>query len=76
MAENNSEILFISRSKENNRIRKIVDKIEGIIPYKKGNLTLVLGGAYLGSCYIQNKDFYISQNIIVLESTWNMFKNK
>jgi putative S-cspCI len=75
MTENNPEILFVSRSKENNGIRKIVDKIEGIIPYKKGNLTLALGGAYLGSCYVQNKDFYTSQNVIVLEPTWNMSKN-
>lgn len=75
MTENNPEILFVSRSKENNGIRKIVDKIEGIIPYKKGNLTLALGGAYLGSCYVQNEDFYTSQNVIVLEPTWNMSKN-
>ena len=75
MTENNPEILFISRSKENNGVRKKVDKIDGIIPYKKGNLTLALGGAYLGSCYVQNEDFYTSQNVIVLEPTWNMSKN-
>lgn len=35
-------------------------------PYKSGYLTLALGGAYLGSCFIQKNNFYTSQNVIVL----------
>ncbi len=62
----NPEINFVGRSGINNGITAIVDKVEGYKPYQAGNLTLALGGAYLGSCFVQDKDFYTSQNVIVL----------
>lgn len=74
MLENNPEVLFISRSKKNNGVKSRVNKIEGIVPYKKGNLTLALGGS-IGSCFIQNEDFYTSQNIVVLIPKWDMSEN-
>ena len=47
-------------------LNDIVKMINEIKPYKKGYLTLALGGEYLGSCFIQPRDFYTSQNVNVL----------
>lgn len=66
MKFNNPTINFVGRSGTNNGVTAIVDEVDGYKPYKAGNLTLALGGAYLGSCFIQEKDFYTSQNVIVL----------
>ena len=60
------EVAFVGRSNVNNGITACVKKIDGIEPYEKGNLTLALGGAYLGSCFVQPEDFYTSQNVVVL----------
>ena len=65
MKENNPTINFVGRSGIKNGVTAVVDKIDGIEPYKAGNLTLSLGGA-LGSCFVQDKDFYTSQNVAVL----------
>ena len=35
-------------------------------------MTVSLGGEYLGSCFIQPKPFYTSQNVIVLIPKWDM----
>lgn len=68
----NPNINFIGRSSVNNGITCVVDKINAIEPYKAGNLTIALGGEYLGSCFVQEKDFYTSQNVNVLIPKWNM----
>ncbi len=60
------KINFIGRSNFNNGITQKVNEIQGLQPYKSGNLTLALGGAYLGSCFIQEEPFYTSQNVVVL----------
>ena len=57
---------FVGRSSENNGVTAFVDEIEGTEPYKEGNLTVALGGEYLGSCFIQDYPFYTSQNVNVL----------
>ena len=57
---------FVGRSSENNGVTAFVDGIEGTEPYKEGNLTVALGGEYLGSCFIQDYPFYTSQNVNVL----------
>ena len=44
----------------------VVNEIKELPPYKAGCLTLALGGAYLGSCFIQEEPFYTSQNVVVL----------
>lgn len=62
----NPTVNFVGRSNQNNGITIEVDKIIGLKPYKKGYLTLALGGEYLGSCFIQPRDFYTSQNVNVL----------
>ena len=60
------EICFVGRSGVNNGITQKVKRIEGLAPYNAGNLTLSLGGAYLGSCFVQEEPFYTSQNVVVL----------
>lgn len=72
MSSINPQINFVSRSNNNNGISCIVDRIDNITPYKAGNMTIALGGEYLGSCFIQEKDFYTSQNVNVLIPRWNM----
>jgi len=62
----NPTINFVGRANQNNGITTEVDEIIGLKPYKKEYLTLALGGEYLGSCFIQPRDFYTSQNVNVL----------
>lgn len=66
MTENNPTINFVGRANANNGITACIDLIDNIKPYKAGCMTVSLGGEYLGSCFIQPKDFYTSQNVIVL----------
>lgn len=66
---------FVGRANNNNGITTCVDRIKQITPYKAGNITLSLGGEYLGSCFIQPHEFYVSQNVIVLKPKWNMSFN-
>ena len=66
MKTENPIINFVGRSNANNGITTKVDRIIDLEPYKAGSLTLALGGAYLGSCFIQPEDFYTSQNVVVL----------
>ena len=60
------KINFVGRSNFNNGITQKVNEIQGLTPYESGCLTLSLGGAYLGSCFIQEEPFYTSQNVVVL----------
>lgn len=60
------KINFVGRSNFNNGITQKVNEIQGLRSYKPGSLTLALGGAYLGSCFIQEEPFYTSQNVVVL----------
>ncbi len=66
------EICFVGRSNFNNGITQKVKKIEGLEPYPGGCLTLALGGAYLGSCFVQEEPFYTSQNVVVLIPKFNL----
>ncbi len=75
MKFNNPTIDFVGRSGINNGVTAIVDEVDGYKPYKAGNLTLALGGAYLGSCFVQEKSFYTSQNVIVLIPKCKMSMN-
>lgn len=67
MKFDNPTINFVGRSGINNGVTAIVNEVEGYEPYNAGNMTLALGGAYLGSCFVQEKKFYTSQNVIVLK---------
>ena len=66
MTQANPDINFVGRANTNNGITARVDSIPGITPYDAGNMTLSLGGEYLGSCFIQPDRFYTSQNVVVL----------
>lgn len=65
---------FVGRSNFNNGITAKVNVVSGKVPFQQGLLTLALGGAYLGSCFVQDEPFYTSQNVVVLipkeEMTW------
>lgn len=65
-------INFVGRSNFNNGITQRVNEIQGLTPYEAGCLTLALGGAYLGSCFIQEEPFYTSQNVVVLKPKENI----
>lgn len=62
----NPQIDFVGRSGVNNGITTVVDELPDVKAYEPGNLTLALGGEYLGSCFVQPNRFYTSQNVIVL----------
>ena len=72
MKELHPSVNFVGRANANNGITTCVDKIDDIEPYSSGYMTLSLGGEYLGSCFIQPKPFYTSQNVIVLIPNKNM----
>lgn len=66
MTNNNPEINFVGRANANNGVTDFIDRIEGLEPFDAGNMTVSLGGEYLGSCFVQDKPFYTSQNVNVL----------
>lgn len=71
MDTSKDEINFIDRTGINNGINALCGIYNNIEPYNAGYLTLSLGGS-IGSCFIQNKPFYTSQNVIVLIPRNNM----
>ena len=66
MSSNKPSINFVGRANANNGVTCVVDEISCIKPYEAGLLTISLGGEYLGSCFVQDKPFYTSQNVNVL----------
>lgn len=72
MTEISPTVNFVGRANNNNGITTRVDKISNLEPYAAGNMTLSLGGEYLGSCFIQPDVFYTSQNVVVLVPKWDM----
>lgn len=75
MTNNKPSINFVGRANTNNGVTDYIDEIEGIKPYEAGCLTVSLGGEYLGSCFIQEKPFYTSQNVNVLIPKHEMSDN-
>ncbi len=59
---------FISRSRENLGVHTKIKKIHTKKLFKKGSITVTLGGSYLLSSFVQKEDFYTAQNIKVLTS--------
>ncbi len=72
METDNPKINFVWRANANNWITTSVNKIHNINPYQAWYLTLSLWWEYLGSCFIQPKDFYTSQNVVVLKPKRDM----
>ena len=66
-------INFIGRSYMNNGVATSVDYVLDkktnveVKPYKAGDITIAMGGS-IGSAFIQEKDFYTSQNVCVLHT--------
>ena len=65
MTKEEPSVNFVGRGSMSNGVVDYVDIIENIEPYKAGSLTLSLGGS-VGATFIQEKDFYTSQNVCVL----------
>ena len=66
MTNNEPSVNFVGRANANNGVTDYIDRIDEITPYEAGCMTVSLGGEYLGSCFIQDKPFYTSQNVNVL----------
>ncbi len=60
------EVNFVGRTAQNNGVNATCALVKGIDPYPAGCLTLALGGS-IGSCFVQDRPFYTSQNVIVLK---------
>lgn len=59
-------INFVSRNSNNNGVvGKVLPAVNAKI-YKKGDITVPLGGSYLLSAFVQNEDFVTAQNVDVL----------
>lgn len=65
MTKEMPSVNFVGRGSISNGVVDYVDVIDDIEPYKAGSLTLSLGGS-VGATFIQEKDFYTSQNVCVL----------
>lgn len=65
---NNNGITFVSRDSNNNGVVGKVTLEEDMKTYKKGDITVTLGGSYLLSCFVQKEDFVTAQNVAVLRS--------
>lgn len=59
-------INFVSRNSNNNGVVGKVELQEGMKVYKKGDITVPLGGSYLLSAFVQDEDFVTAQNVDVL----------
>lgn len=64
--ESASGINFVSRNSNNNGVVGRVILEEGMKVYKKGDITVPLGGSYLLSAFVQDEDFVTAQNVSVL----------
>ena len=59
-------INFVSRNSNNNGVVGKVTLEEGMKIYKKGDISVPLGGSYLLSAFVQDEDFVTAQNVDVL----------
>ncbi len=70
----NPTINYITRTKKNNGISLKTDRKKDIEPFKKGTVTIALGGS-LGACFLQEEDYYTGQNIGVIIFPENVSKH-
>lgn len=59
-------INFVSRNSNNNGVVGKVVLEEKMKVFKKGDITVPLGGSYLLSAFVQDEDFVTAQNVCVL----------
>lgn len=67
VTSNNPKYNYVSRDSNENGVVGFIDEIEGKIPFPEGTMSLALGGSFLGTCFVQKKPFYTSQNVGILE---------
>ena len=65
-------INFVSRNSNNNGVVGRVVLEEGMKVYRKGDITVPLGGSYLLSAFVQDEDFVTAQNVNVLRPKKDM----
>lgn len=63
---------FISRNSNNNGVVGKVELQPNMKVYKKGDITVPLGGSYLLSAFVQDEDFVTAQNVAVLRPKYQM----
>ena len=71
----NHGISFVNRTANNLGVSCKIQRIPNIQPFKKGLITVSLGGSVLES-YIQPEDFYTGQNVKVLEPKTSLSYNQ
>jgi len=71
MEEDCKGIPFVTRTAFNNGIGGYVARIDDITPYPAGCLTIALGGS-IGSTFLQEQNFYTSQNVAVLQPKYDV----
>lgn len=63
---------FVSRTSKNSGVVCKVARNTNAKLYKKGAITVTLGGTYLLSAFVQQDDFYTAQNVRVLQPKVDM----
>jgi len=66
-----SGINFVSRTSLDNGVSAQVKKIDGILPFVGGLITVAMGGSVLSS-FVQTKPFYTAFHIMVLQPMQDM----
>lgn len=76
-SDEESEINFVSRTRQNLGVVAKVSRLDNIEPFPAGLITVTLGGSYLLSSFIQEQPFYTAQNVKVLAPKYKMsYKEK
>jgi hypothetical protein len=65
-ASKSDGIAFVGRRGNNQGVSGYVEAIPGVVPFPAGALTVALGGSYLLSAFVQQREFYTAQNVAVL----------
>jgi hypothetical protein len=65
-ANKQTGVAFVGRRGNGEGISGFVAAITGLAPHPAGLLTVALGGSYLLSSFVQQREFYTAQNVAVL----------
>lgn len=63
----NPKYNYVSRNSNDNGVVAFIDEMVGEELFSAGEMSLALGGSYLGSCFVQRSPFYTAQNVAVLK---------
>ena len=63
----NPKYNYVSRNSNDNGVVAFIDEMAGEELFSAGEMSLALGGSYLGSCFVQKNPFYTAQNVAVLK---------